>query len=403
MGELDNKASEESEWWSIDGLPILVSEPENKPVGLTFLITESKVSLNCYRTIQQTLLSLNHVVIGVSFRPWLMRNHGLVATQIHNAFHNVLRNEYRLQSYAIIGHGVGGKIALLVPSLYPSYTRLKLVLALDPIDKHPEFTNPDEEDNLHLPSHYISSTKFFITNTNTSGASTEHNGAAVYRRNQSPHIKLIEQDGASHLSAYCDTFFDWSVLCVDNSIKKLNETTLRQTTKLIRTHFNWGDNDKNKVKSKSQEQKQSIHEKMDECQKSLIANEVGLTGLKDPGKDGEKDIEDNDLSWEPKFRNRAGKRKEDSFWNASHKLRISLFQPKYELPEIEEEMNDSGSMNGKTNVAEEDKTGHKPDDGSGTTNEAQNTNNDKPSKKKRKKKRDVFKRVLKSIRKSVEH
>ena len=247
----------------IDGVDLMVTEPENTPIRLTFLITESNQSENSYKTIRETLLSLNHVVVVLAFRPWKMKEHDLLAHLIHSSFHNVLKDDFRIRSYGIIGHGIGGKIALLVPSLHPRSKSLKVVMALDPIDESPTmFTSPESNKNYSFPSENLSQTKFFVTSTNNGASSNKHNGVAICRRNRGPHVKFIDHDGADHLSAYCDReVSSFLCHCHSDGNKKRNENTFRRTMKLIKTNFYWTEpeeENKNEEENKKKDDDKNI-------------------------------------------------------------------------------------------------------------------------------------------------
>ena len=56
-------------------------------------------------------------------------------------FHE-LSDEFKVDKYDIVGHSIGGKIALLTAALYDDENLIRNVLALDPVDQTPvEFTN----------------------------------------------------------------------------------------------------------------------------------------------------------------------------------------------------------------------------------------------------------------------
>lgn len=49
-------------------------------------------------------------------------------------FHE-LREEFKVNQYDIVGHSIGGKIALLTAALYDDENLIRNVLALDPVDQ----------------------------------------------------------------------------------------------------------------------------------------------------------------------------------------------------------------------------------------------------------------------------
>ena len=227
----------------IDGVELSVTVPENQPIRMTYIITESNVSEDSYKTIQETLLSLHHVVVLLALSPWKMQQHDLLAHLIHTSFHERFKDDFQLQSYGIIGHGIGGKIALLVPCLYPRSKTLKVVMALDPVDESPTmFTSPENNNNHFLPNDTVSTAKFFVTSTQNARGTNKNNGVAICRRNRNLNVKFIDHDGGNHLSSYCDREnVGYLCQCQNDGNKKRNEKVFRHTMKLIKTNFYWTD------------------------------------------------------------------------------------------------------------------------------------------------------------------
>jgi dienelactone hydrolase len=104
--------------------------------------------------------------------------------------------------YNIVGHSIGGKIALLVAALHNSDHSLRAIVALDPCDQSPsEFTQKAiGVKNLDLMSSDVD-----ITLTHTGSGffiKKEHNAEVIQRYNRSK-FKLVKHYGAGHM-AYCD-------------------------------------------------------------------------------------------------------------------------------------------------------------------------------------------------------
>jgi pimeloyl-ACP methyl ester carboxylesterase len=68
--------------------------------------------------------------------PLQLRNnlHRMKAERIPPMFHE-LREEFKVNEYDIVGHSIGGKIALLTAALYDDENLIRNVLALDPVDQ----------------------------------------------------------------------------------------------------------------------------------------------------------------------------------------------------------------------------------------------------------------------------
>eukprot|EP00581_Thalassiosira_minuscula_P002087 CAMPEP_0183737104 /NCGR_PEP_ID=MMETSP0737-20130205/51051_1 /TAXON_ID=385413 /ORGANISM="Thalassiosira miniscula, Strain CCMP1093" /LENGTH=359 /DNA_ID=CAMNT_0025971301 /DNA_START=47 /DNA_END=1126 /DNA_ORIENTATION=+ len=130
--------------------PVIIYRPKNKIDGLTFVIGAANMPLSKYASIIAALNSENHVVIGffVNILNPPLRNHRVKAERIAQIFQE-LKREFRVDTYDIVGHSIGGKIALLVTALYDENNLVRNITALDPVDQHPiEFTNETSKRKL---------------------------------------------------------------------------------------------------------------------------------------------------------------------------------------------------------------------------------------------------------------
>lgn len=123
---------------------IVIYRPTTKAVaGLTFVLAAANIPLSKYNPIINTLTSVDHVVIGffVNVLSPPRNNHRIKAQLIARIFDEV-KEEFNVRQYNIVGHSIGGKIALLVTALYDEQNYICNILALDPVDQTPvEFTN----------------------------------------------------------------------------------------------------------------------------------------------------------------------------------------------------------------------------------------------------------------------
>lgn len=184
----------------VAGCHVVITKPPKTPVGLTFLLPAANIPLSKYDSIRDALLSIGQVVVGFyinAFRP-LRRNHRVKAEHVHEMF-LILKDEFRISEYSLVGHSTGGKIALMVAALHDEHQVLNSVVALDPIDQKPvEFTNKEGfGQNLSLKH---SKADITVTVTEAFG-SPEHNGRAIHKFNQ--NVQLVLHRNAGHM-AYCD-------------------------------------------------------------------------------------------------------------------------------------------------------------------------------------------------------
>ena len=123
---------------------IVIYRPTKPVAGLTFVVTAANIPLSKYNSIISTLRSsADHVVIGffVNVLSPPRNNHRIKAQLIARIFDEI-KDEFNVRQYNIVGHSIGGKIALLVTALYDEQNYICNILALDPVDQTPvEFTN----------------------------------------------------------------------------------------------------------------------------------------------------------------------------------------------------------------------------------------------------------------------
>uniref|UniRef100_A0A7S2E418 GPI inositol-deacylase n=1 Tax=Helicotheca tamesis TaxID=374047 RepID=A0A7S2E418_9STRA len=210
------------------------------PTGITFLLTAANIPLSKYLTIRDALLSTNQMVVGYMINALNppIGNHRHKAQNVRDVFDELQTEVRGIDTFDIVGHSVGGKIALLVAALHNDDNVIRNVIALDPVDQSPvEFTRAKKEKCLSLPgakakqpssasSKKMTSIKsakaaatalgksveelliddhmiqFTLTHTDTGFfVKNEHNARAIHKFN--PHTKLINHRNAGHM-CYCD-------------------------------------------------------------------------------------------------------------------------------------------------------------------------------------------------------
>lgn len=185
----------------VAGQPVVIAMPKGSPAGLTFLLTAANISLAKYLSIRDALLKIDQIVVGFYINALNppRNNHRVKAEKVREMWKE-LRGEYRMRNYNIVGHSVGGKIALLVAAAYDDDASVRSIVALDPVDQTPpEFTNADPAMNLSLGdvkaniAMTFTDTGFFVKK--------EHNARAINRANR--ETKLINHRNAGHM-CYCD-------------------------------------------------------------------------------------------------------------------------------------------------------------------------------------------------------
>lgn len=136
----------------VAGVNVTLSWParsSDAPIsGVSFLLPGAMISISEYDSLRDVITAQNNLVVSTFMNVlWpLTNNHRKHAQNVKNIFDelkSIFYNELKsVSKYSLIGHSVGGKVALLVASIIDT-ERVLAVLALDPIDFNPvEFSKP---------------------------------------------------------------------------------------------------------------------------------------------------------------------------------------------------------------------------------------------------------------------
>eukprot|EP00804_Cyclotella_cryptica_P025670 CCRYP_002886-RA/>CCRYP_002886-RA protein AED:0.00 eAED:0.00 QI:146/1/1/1/1/1/2/2251/312 len=236
----------------LDGQSVIIYKPKGKISGLTFLVTAANLPLSKYASIVAALNSADHVVVGLYINvlnPLNIRNlHRMKAECIPSIF-DELKDEFKVRQYDIIGHSIGGKIALLTAALYDDQNLIRNILALDPVDQTPvEFTNESAlKQNLSDSSNEkgrsnlsLGQSKADIVITCTDSGyfvSKNHNGREIQKKN--PSVKLIMHRNSCHM-VYTDDggTISWKALMGSGTSSDRKQVVKEQTLQLIKDRAN---------------------------------------------------------------------------------------------------------------------------------------------------------------------
>jgi hypothetical protein len=258
MEKLSNKISETfipvddegAERREVAEQPVIIYRPKGrKVVALTFVVTAANMPISKYTSIITALTSVDHAVVGIYISAiTLNRNaHRIKAEAIPQIF-EALKSEFRVNKYDIVGHSVGGKIALLTAALFDSEeNQIRSIIALDPVDKNPvEFTNDllkqamlggskaqdngPKKTNLSLAS---SKADITLTFTDCGGIVGKHNAREIQKKN--PTLKLVLHRNAGHM-VYCDDggVLSWKALMGRGESADRNDAVKAEALLLIK-------------------------------------------------------------------------------------------------------------------------------------------------------------------------
>ncbi|KAL7462811.1 hypothetical protein ACHAXS_003187 [Conticribra weissflogii] len=215
--------------------PVIIYKPKGSVSGLTFVLTAANIPLSKYQSIIDALSSINHAVVGffINVASPIANNHRMKAERIPIIF-SALKAEFQVKNYNIVGHSVGGKIALLTAALHDDGNLIRNVISLDPVDQTPvEFTHAKDSgiENLSLEK---SQADITITFTDSGYFILKsHTGREIQKNN--PSTKLILHRNTCHM-VYCDDggLLSWKALTGWGSSADRNKVVKEQTLQLIK-------------------------------------------------------------------------------------------------------------------------------------------------------------------------
>lgn len=232
--------------------PVVIFRPKKgKVVGMTFVVTASNIPISKYTSIINELTSVDHVVIGIYVNAiTLNRNaHRMKAEAIPRIFEE-LKSDFRINKYDIVGHSIGGKIALLTAALYDEENLIRSIVALDPVDQHPvEFTNESQlkqtlggggatdDKNAKKSNLSLATSKADITLTFTDSGpfvGKKHNAREIQKKNPTA-VKLVLHRNTHHM-VYTDEggVLSWKALMGKGQSSDRNVAIKAETLQLIK-------------------------------------------------------------------------------------------------------------------------------------------------------------------------
>lgn len=228
------------------GIPVTLSEPE-QPTGVTFLLPGAMLSEASYISTRKILHEQNQVVISFYINVFTKShdNYAKDVVRIHEAF---CRDHAEKQiSFNIVGHSVGGKIALLCATNPPNTTtttttakpsQLGTILALDPVDTNPsQFTNSQANaSNRYLPLHHAREVLVtFAPSTPKWAIPIAHNAEAIVTWSNHK-VPLKVHTDAAHM-AYTDDGGGMMGWMMQGGTKQGNQAARRDVHDMIRKYI----------------------------------------------------------------------------------------------------------------------------------------------------------------------
>ncbi len=136
---------------------VVIKKPSSEPTGISVFLPGTLLDLKDYDSTVDVLVSRNQLVIEflkLNPLPLVGITHDKMAENVVNVVKAVCALEdyssLAESKYNIIGHSLGGKVALMVAAKYDK-DRVNVIMALDPVDDKPqELTYPKKSPKTNL-------------------------------------------------------------------------------------------------------------------------------------------------------------------------------------------------------------------------------------------------------------
>lgn len=136
---------------------VISKPPGSRPTGITVLLPGTLLKLARYASTRDALLAQKQLVIGfktLNPLPLIGKSHPKMAKDVRDVVNAVcnLDDSYKpfRDNYNIVGHSLGGKVALMVAAKYDQ-DNVNVVIAMDPVDDKPmELTYPRDKPKTNL-------------------------------------------------------------------------------------------------------------------------------------------------------------------------------------------------------------------------------------------------------------
>jgi pimeloyl-ACP methyl ester carboxylesterase len=201
----------------MDEYDVEIFNPEGKPTGITVFLPGTLMCLDTFQTTVDCIVEQSQVVIGFKLLnplPIVGKSHNKMAEEVAGvvaAFRALDGNEGLPSKYNIVGHSLGGKVALMVAAKF-DIKNVNKIIALDPVDAKPrELTAPRLSPRCKLSNSEASEIHLFQSEKGGDEliplCPSDSNASVVKEIYPDQISSLFINEGAGHM-AYQDTSED---------------------------------------------------------------------------------------------------------------------------------------------------------------------------------------------------
>lgn len=194
---------------------VRIFKPESgTPSGITVFLPGTFLKLDTFESTYNVLLEKNQIVIGFTKMnplPLVGRSHKKMAEDAANVveeFRALEGNGNLPAKYNVVGHSLGGKVALMLAAKY-DIENIKNVIALDPVDEKPtEITNRNPRRRTNLDDSQAESIHLFQSEKGGDGGffaqAPKDSNASVVKEIYPDKITSLEINADAVHMAYVD-------------------------------------------------------------------------------------------------------------------------------------------------------------------------------------------------------
>jgi len=211
-----------------------IYKPEGTPTSITVFLPGTMLNLEDYSSTYDVLTEQNQVVIGFRKLNPFTQNHNRMAEKVAEVvkeFRAIEGNSSLPEKYNIVGHSLGGKVAMMVAAKF-DIENVNKIIALDPVDDKPrELTAPREQDRTNLGDSQAKEIHLFQSEKGGDRVlfigpplCPKDRNASVIKEMYPDQITSFQIDeGAGHMSYKDDEKDDASVLARTSVQNKIRE------------------------------------------------------------------------------------------------------------------------------------------------------------------------------------
>lgn len=189
---------------------VQIFKPEGAPTAITVFLPGTLLKLDKFESTYKAIVEQNQIVIAFEKMnpfPIVGRSHNKMAEDVASVVEEFLAlegNDSLPRKYNIVGHSLGGKVALMVAAKF-DIENVNKIIALDPVDDMPrELTAPKLSSRTKLTNSQAAEIHLFQSENGGKGliplAPSDRNATVINELHPDQITSLEINAGAGHMS-----------------------------------------------------------------------------------------------------------------------------------------------------------------------------------------------------------